>query len=69
MEVIFFPNGNTACFDDKGQVPSLQKPYFILYCEFLKSKGINPEDVKFTLPSGAKAKVFKIEDGWNWEIE
>jgi hypothetical protein len=70
MEVIFFQNGNTACFDKAGkQIPILQKSYMGLYCKFLESQGVKPEEVEFTMPSGAKAKAFKVEDGWNWEIK
>ena len=69
MKVIFFPNGNTACFDKAGhQIPRFQKAYLRLYCEFLKRQGINPEEVEFTMPNSSKAKVFAIEGGWNWKI-
>ncbi len=69
MEVMFFPNGNTACFDEAGQqVPKLQRSYLGLYCELLNSEGIKPEKVKFIMPNGKEARVFKTEYGWNWEI-
>lgn len=69
MKVIFFLNGNTACVNDKGiQEPVLQKPYFELYCEFLEKQGIDPSLIEFTMPDGSKARAFRVESGWNWEI-
>jgi hypothetical protein len=70
-EVLFFPNGNTAAFDAKGQqIPELQRSWLLLYVAFLESKGIDPLDVLFTLPHGfGAAKLFRTENGWNWEIK
>lgn len=68
MEVIFFANGNTACLDDKGQVPILQKSWMQLYLEFLETQGVNPEDIKFKFPNGSVANVIRVKDGWNWEF-
>ena len=66
MKVIFFPNGNTACFDGENQVPKLQKSYMKLYLEFLESQGVNPGGITFEFPNGGVAKAIKVGDGWNW---
>jgi len=59
--VIFFPNGNTMCFDDDGeQVPRLQRSWFMLYVAFLESKGIDPLTVKYELPEGP-VTLFKVD--------
>lgn len=68
MKVIFFPNGNTACFDDAGQVPILQKSYMQLYIEFLETKGVDPASIIFQLPNGEIARAIRIEGGWNWRF-
>ena len=68
MEVIFFGNGNTAVLEDGKQVPHLQKSWLMLYVEFLESKGIDPTKVKYSLPIGKEAEVFKTPDGYNWRI-
>jgi hypothetical protein len=69
MKVIFFSNGNTICFDEKGeQVPELQKSWFLLYAQFLESKGIDVQNIEYQLPSGGYAKIFKTSIGYNWEV-
>lgn len=69
MQVFFFNNGNTAVCDTTGQqVPDLQQPWILLFAEFLKSKGIDPEAADFMLPSGKMAHLFRTEAGLNWRI-
>lgn len=69
MKVIFFPNGNTICLDDDGQVPHLQKSYMQLYCEFLETQDENPEDFIFLMPNNKLAKAVKTKSGsWNWRF-
>lgn len=47
-EVLFLENGNTLVAGGKGeQIPELQVSWIGLYKEFLKSKGIEPEKIKF----------------------
>ena len=67
-QVIFFPNGNTAVCEGENQVPELQVPWLLMFVEFLQSKGEDPEKLDITLPNGNKAKVFKVEGGYNWDI-
>lgn len=70
MEVIYFSNGNTAVFDKNGnQIPELQQGWLKLSVEFIKSKGLDPLKMKFTLPNNDNATLFKTEDGYNWRIE
>jgi len=66
-EVYFFRNGNTA-FLDGAQVPELQRPWILLYVEFLVSKGVDPLGIVFRLPDGKNARVFKTSEGFNWEF-
>jgi hypothetical protein len=67
-EVFFFPNGNVAHCVDDVQVPELQVSSVQLYCEFLVSKGIDPEGCVLNFQCG-KAHPFKTEYGWNWKFE
>lgn len=70
MKAIFFPNGNTMFFNDKGgQVPELQRSWFLLYIDFLVSKGVDPFAVKYYLSGTGKAHLIKTTDGYNWKIE
>jgi len=67
--LFFFPNGNTAVMDEAGQqIPDLQKSWFLMYVEFLQSKGVKVEDIaEINLPNGKKAEYLK--DVHNWRIE
>ena len=70
IEVIFFPDGNTAVLKDEEQVPKLQKPYILMFANFLKTNGIDPLDVEFILPSGKSATLFVADDReYNWRIK
>lgn len=70
--VYFFPNGGTACCNENGeQIPELQQSWLLMWVDFMKSKGYNPEDLReIHLPSG-RVKLHVInEDGvisYNWE--
>jgi hypothetical protein len=67
--VMFFENGNTAAFSDKKPNNDLQVSWIALYCDFLKLKGYEPTKIKFVLPNGKNARIFKTKDGqYNWEI-
>ena len=56
-EVFFFPNGNTSVTDGKEQIPKLQESWFLLFIDFLKSKGIKVnENIIFNMPDGDIAK-------------
>lgn len=69
MEVAFFANGNTAVFDDNGdQIPKLQKSWLLIFAEFLKEKGFDPLEIKFSMPNGGYAELFEIPDGYNWRF-
>jgi len=67
MKVMFFSNGNTVAFDDEAQTPEFSESWFKMYIEFLKSKGIKPEEVHFIMPNGIKAKFLPEYD--NWELK
>ena len=66
MKVLFFPNGNTAVFDDEGhQIPTLQEPWFLLFVEFLKQHYLDPAIVEFTMPDGStKATYMPTYNNW-----
>ena len=65
MKIIFFENGNTGAFDEKGeQVPEWQKSWLLLYFEFLKTViGVRPEEHDFLLPNGKTVKPFLRDNG------
>lgn len=69
MDILLFPNGNTAVFENNKQVPELQKGWLELFTEFLESKNIDPTLADITLPNGKKTKIFKTKHGWNWLIK
>lgn len=66
----FFGNGNTAFCDDRGQqVPELQESWLLLYAKFLEERGVDPLKVVFNLPGGGRARLFRTESGFNWQME
>jgi len=68
--VIFWPNGNSMVFGDDGeQIGELQEPWVKLSAEYLATNGYNPEEFELCLPDGRKARYFKTESGYNWDIE
>jgi len=68
ITVMFSVNGNTGVCDAEGQIPKLQTPYILLFAEFLKSKGIDPLDVRFKMPDGKIATLFSTPNGYNWRL-
>src|ERR1017187_4365772 len=72
--VILFSNGNTVCFDGKGQtIDELQqKGWLAVYFEWLESKGINPMEIEKieTAVNGRYVylKPFKIDGEWNAHV-
>ena len=68
----FFSNGNTACFNEKGQqMPEHQGSWLLLFVTTLALNGVDLEKIeKIILPDGTQAKLFKNQEGgWNWEIK
>jgi len=66
VSIYFFAGGNTAVFDDKDQqIPELQKSWFLLFVEFLQTKGIKVEDIQeVRLPNGKHAEYLKEHHNW-----
>jgi len=62
-EVMFFSNGNSAVFKDGSQAPELQESWLRLFVEFLKERGVDPEDCNFKMPSGQFARW--SDDNWS----
>ncbi len=72
VEVMFFANGNTAVFDEKGeQIPKLQRSWLVMFIEMLEKQGFDPTGIIFNTPDARVAHPFiKKEDGsWGWEFE
>ncbi len=75
-KIMFFSNGATAVFNEKGeQIPELQRPWLLIFREFLATAGVNfPETLEVILPSGKSAEFFLAvdpdtgEQRWNWKI-
>ena len=67
--IMFYPNGNTGVFDEHGeQIGEFQKSWLRLFAEFLVEQGIEPDGLIVDLPDMRQAKIFKVDDGYNWEI-
>ena len=65
MDILFFPNGNTAVFENEEPVPELQENWLKMFAEFLENKGIDPALVSITLPNSNKTKFLKTCNGWS----
>ena len=64
-KIFFFPGGTTAVCDEENQIPELQKSWFLLFVEFLQSKGVKVEDVEeIWLPDRTKAEYLREEHTW-----
>lgn len=69
MKITFMDNGNTVAFSSgRDQMPDLQKSWLLMYVQFLESKGFDPTEHEFVLPSGRHAKIIRIENGFTWQI-
>ena len=67
VNVIFFPNGNTAVYKNNEQVPELQQSWFLKFVEFLESKDVDVLNSTFELQQG-NAKLFRTKEGYNWNF-
>lgn len=66
--LFFAPNGCTAVFDDKDQqIPELQKSWFLLFVEFLQSKGVKVEDIEEIKLSGKDVEYLKEYHNWKFK--
>ena len=68
VNVIFFPNGNTAVFENNEQVPELQQSWFLKFVEFLESKDVDVMNSTYVLPEGTAIKLIRTEEGYNWNF-
>jgi len=77
FECFFFPNGLVAFLDtskdpnsENGQqIPDIQKDSWVkIYAEHLKSKGIDPLDVFFNMPSLMRYPL-KVDEEGNYRID
>ncbi|MBU2249822.1 MAG: hypothetical protein KKD77_23950 [Gammaproteobacteria bacterium] len=65
--VYLFSGGNTVVTDEKEQIPELQESWLLLYVKFLESKGENPLEFTYHLPTMNNVEVFKTSEGdYNW---
>ncbi len=67
MKVTFFDNGMNMAFENGEQVSVAQKSWLIVYAEYLESQGIDPAEQEYEMPNGQAVKLFKTEDGFNWQ--
>lgn len=67
VDVMFFPNGNTAVFKNGKQVAELQKPWILAFAGFLAQNGVDIENSTFEL-SGRKIELYKTDEGYNWRF-
>ena len=70
MKIMFMDNGTTVVFSEGGnQMPDLQESWLLMYTRFLESKGFDPMEHQFELPSGRHAKIIRrIKNGFTWQI-
>ncbi len=68
IKILFFPNGNTAAFQDGKQVPLLQESWLLLYVHMVAALGIDPADLDITMPDGRKAKIVEYGGVLTWEM-
>lgn len=68
MRITLFDNGLVMAFEDNKQVAKAQKPWILVFAEYLKENGIDPTEQEIILPDGQRAHIFPVEDGFNWEI-
>lgn len=67
--VMFFANGNTAVLDEGGQIPELQESWLLVFVEWLKSRGIDPDQCDIVMPNGDRAILFKTGEGsLSWRL-
>lgn len=68
--VFFFSNGNTAvCGEDGHQIPELQSSWMLDALETMRGKGAEiDENCLIIIPSGDRVKIFRTNEGWNWEV-
>lgn len=67
-KVLFFPNGNTAAFQNGQQVPMLQESWLMLYVQMVVALGIDHADLDITMPDGYHAKIIEVDGVLNWAI-
>jgi hypothetical protein len=67
--VMFFENGCTVIFDESGkQVGDLQIPWFRLYMDYLKQKGVDLYNLEIQMPDGRNVKLIDVGDNdYNWK--
>lgn len=70
IKVELFKQGQQMAFNDGAQVPVLQHPWFLLWCEHAERNGYDPTKMDIVL-NGKKVMVSKYEDGdcirFNWQ--
>jgi hypothetical protein len=64
--IIFFPNGNTAVFDENGeQMPELQKSWFRLFINSLGECDL--DNTEIIMPDRLRVEIIKLENNeFNW---
>ena len=68
--IMFFMNGNTAVTDENGQqIPEYQQSWMIKYLESTGKPLEEFIDTLLILPDGQRARLFKTDEGFNWNIE
>ena len=68
MKIYMNANGTSCVFnDDERQMPELQKPWIVLFAEFLNKMNTNPDGMEIVMPNGEIAKIRKKPSGeYTW---
>lgn len=72
MKITFFAYGSNAAFENGEQHPVAQKPWLLVFAEYLASQGIDPAAQQYVMPNGDRVRVFAFTDDdgqvrYNWE--
>lgn len=67
--MFFSARGGVAAFDAMGnQIPNLQVSIIELWARHAESQGFNPLDFDIQTAQGDKIRLFKTEDGYNYQV-
>ena len=62
MRITFFPNGMNTAFENGKQVPAAQRPWLLVFVEYLVTQDIDPTAQEMMMPDGSQVKIFRYED-------
>ncbi len=68
--ITFYSNGMNMAFENGERIRLAQKPWIIVFAEYLSSIRIDPTEVRFMMPNGQTAEIFKNKDNeFNFDLD